>query len=614
MIHNKNIICISSIDWDFIWQGHQEIMSTLAKNGNRVLFIENTGVRSPSIRDIPRLMRRIKNYFKGTKGFRREMENLYILSPLLLPFPYFRIARWINQRLILSVLRRWMVVMDFGDPIIWTFLPTPLSLDIINNLAKKLTVYYCIDNFRVSSISARKIARPEIDLLKSADLVFVTSSELYNYSSTHNNRVHMFPFAVNYEKFEQIRLSQNPIPEELQNIKKPIVGYVGGIHKWIDQKLLGEVAQQYSDFSFVFVGPIQTDISLLSKLKNVYFLGKKEHEKVPLFIKNFDICIVPYSITDYTKNVYPTKLNEYLAMGKSVVSTSLPEVITFNKKHGNLVYVAENTEDFGNCISSSLKEDSQNLRDMRIEVAKENSWSNAIENMSGLIEGEIARKESDIEVHWKEKLVNFYKKAQRKIIVFGVVCLAVYMMLFKTSFVWFLAEPLKISQAPEKTEAIVVFGGGVGETGNPGKSTIERARYAAKLYNEGFGEKIIFSSGYTYKYNDAENMRLIALSEGVKNEDIILEQHANSAYENVRFSKGILDENEWDSILLVSSPYNMRRVSLVFSKWGKEIEVIYAPVKTCQFYDKSAGLNLEQLRAIMHEYLGIIYYWWKGRI
>ena len=62
MLKDENIICISSIDWDFIWQGHHEIMSTFAKNGNRVLFIENTGVRPPMIRDIPRIRKRIKNW------------------------------------------------------------------------------------------------------------------------------------------------------------------------------------------------------------------------------------------------------------------------------------------------------------------------------------------------------------------------------------------------------------------------------------------------------------------------------------------------------------------------------------------------------------------------
>ena len=132
MLKRENIICISSIDWDFIWQGHQEIMSTLARNGNRVLFIENTGVRVPGIRDFPRIKNRIKNWFRGIKGIRKEMENLYVFSPLVLPFPYFRVARWINLHLILPILEKWMKVMDFSNATIWTFLPTGISLDIID--------------------------------------------------------------------------------------------------------------------------------------------------------------------------------------------------------------------------------------------------------------------------------------------------------------------------------------------------------------------------------------------------------------------------------------------------------------------------------------------------
>ncbi|MFC1624676.1 YdcF family protein, partial [Candidatus Omnitrophota bacterium] len=156
--------------------------------------------------------------------------------------------------------------------------------------------------------------------------------------------------------------------------------------------------------------------------------------------------------------------------------------------------------------------------------------------------------------------------------------------------------------------------GGVGETGSPGKSTIERAMYASRLYLGGYAGKVIVSSGYTYVYNDAENMRLLALSMGVPDKDIILENRANSAYENVMFSKKILDKNNWDSILLVSSPYNMRRLSSIFNKQASYIKVFYTPVEMSQFYNRTYGVKIEQIRAIMHEYLGIIYYWVKGYI
>jgi len=614
MLKNENIICISSIDWDFIWQGHQEIMSTLAKNGNRVLFIENTGVRAPGIRDISRLKNRIKNWFRGVKGIRKEMDNLYVFSPLVLPFPYSRIARWINFHLILPILEKWMKVMDFSNPVVWTFLPTPLSLDIADNLVKKIVIYYCIDNFSVSSASVKKIKSSEIKLLKKADLVFVTSTELYNYCSNYSHNVYIFPFAVNFQEFEQARVKEGSFPDELQELKGPIIGYAGGVHKWIDRDLIKKTAEKYPDYSFVFVGPLQTDVSLLKKVKNVHFLGFREHQELPKYIKAFDVCVIPYLLADYTKNVYPTKLNEYLAMGKPVVSSSLPEIEAFNKKYNNIVYSAKDRETFVRYIKQAINENNETLIEKRIEVARENSWENRINKMSELIEKAIERRRLDKETRWKENLLGFYRVTRRRLARVALICLFGYLLLFRTPFIWFVASPLKIVDEPQKSDAIVVFGGGVGETGSPGKSTVERARYAVELYKQGYAKKIIFSSGYTFHYNDAENMKLFALSMGVPERNIILEQKAGSTYENVKFTEQILDRQGWDSILLVSSPYNMGRASLVFKKLADKIKVIYTPVPDSQFYDRKIGSRWQQIKAIIHEYLGILYYWLKGYI
>ncbi|MBU1146732.1 MAG: YdcF family protein [Candidatus Omnitrophica bacterium] len=614
MLKNENIICISSIDWDFIWQGHQEIMSVLAEKGNRVLFIENTGVRSPGLRDVFRIRSRLRNWFKGVKGIRKERENLYVFSPLVLPFPYSRFTRWINKYLILSVLNRWMSIMDFADPVVWTFLPTPLTMDVADNIVKKLFIYYCIDSFSASSASANKIKRSEERLLRKADLVFVTSMELYNYCHRHNEKVYKFPFAVNFKEFEKIGAAVIARPEELNGIERPIIGYVGGVHKWIDLDLVKDLAESHPEYSFVFIGPAQTNIKKLAKLKNVHFLGKKEHERLPAFIKYFDVGIIPYLITEYTMNVYPTKLNEYLALAKPVISTALPEILEFNREFDGIVHVAEDAKAFGESLKKAIAGDNDSLRRKRIDVARRNSWENRIEKMSDLILEGMAIKKLNKEARWKENLANFYKQARNKAIKVAIVCLLAYIVLFKTPFIWFMAEPLKISDVPAKADAIVVFGGGVGETGSPGNSTIERARYASELYNNGYAHKIIFSSGYSYIYNDSQNMRLIALSIGVPDKDIILEQKANSAYENVIFAKEMLDKNKWGSILLVSSPYNMRRVSLVFNKHCKGVKVFYTPIIKSQFYDRSSGIKLEQIRAIAHEYLGVLYYWLKGYI
>lgn len=323
-------------------------------------------------------------------------------------------------------------------------------------------------------------------------MVFVTSKALYNYCSRYNDKTYTFPFAVNFQEFEEARLKKDFTLDELQNIRRPIIGYIGGIHKWVDQGLVKRAAEKYPEHSFVFVGPLQTDISLLKKLRNVHFLGFREHEELPKYIKAFDVCIIPYLLTDYTRNVYPTKLNEYLAMGKPVISSYLPEIESFNGKYDNIVYVGKNAEHFGECIKLAIKEDSESLRKKRIEIAKENSWENRIEQMSDLIEAEADRKKIDREAKWKENLLGFYRIARRRLARVSLICILGYLLFFKTPFIWFVASPLKIVDKPQKADVIVVFGGGVGETGSPGKSTIERTRYAVELYKQDYAKKIIF--------------------------------------------------------------------------------------------------------------------------
>ncbi|MBN1353479.1 MAG: YdcF family protein [Candidatus Omnitrophica bacterium] len=615
MIHNKNIICISSIDWDFIWQGHQEIMSVLAANGNRVLFMENTGVRTPNINDRDRLWKRFLNWKKGFKGIRKLTENLYVYSPLVLPFPYSRLAVKINRILIMSVLKRWMDAMEFHEPIVWTFLPTPIVSGILNELASGLVVYYCIDDFSSSSAGAKKIKRSEERIIKKANLVFATSQKLYEYCHRFNGETHLFPFGVSIGGYNRAREKDIDMPDEMRRIKGPIIGYVGGIHKWVDMELLKKIARIIKDASIVLIGPKQADLCGLDTFENVYVLGKKEQRDLPKFVKFFDVGIIPYKITEYTSHVYPTKINEYLAMGKPVISTEIPEVVRFDRENGkNFIYFIKDESNIKNVIESALRDRDAAITEKRICVANENSWVSRIEKMCDLIEEKLSVLQLKMGRDGLERFRQFYAKARRRIIKVAATAAVLYFLIFYSPLMWFLASPLEISEKPKKVDAIVVFGGGVGETGSPGKSTIERAIFSADLYKQGFARYIIYSSGYTWKYNDAENMKLIAVSMGIPEHNIILDKIGDITYKNVKYTTDILRKNNLHKIILVTSPYNTRRAQLVYKKIANDIDVTYVPVANPQFYHREKPVRLEQIKAIVHEYLGIIYYAVMGYI
>ena len=623
MLKNQNIICISSIDWDFIWQQHQTIMSTFAREGNRVLFIENTGVRSPVLADAPRLKRRIINWINSTKGFRKERENLYVYSPLVLPFPYLKIARWINKFFMIRTIKNWMKVMDFYNPIIWTFLPTPIVLDLVDAISHKAFIYYCTDNFSATSIGAKKVLKYEKNVLKKADAVFVMARNMVKYCLTYSSNVTCVPMGVDSDVFLDLKLSQDK-PSEIKNIRGKVIGFVGGVRSSIDHELVKFLTKRFQDFVFVFVGPIQSDISDLKGIRNIIFTGKKKHTELAAYIKHFDVSIIPYKKDEYTDNISPAKLNEYLIMGSPVVSINLGEVITFNRENGNILYVTDNHEEFASLIERAIKENNDIRIKQRIEVALKSSWNAKIETMSSITENSIEQKKHETSLNWQKRFIETYKIMERKIVKIGTALVLCFLIVFYTPLIWFLAEPLTLYEVPKKSDAIVVFAGGVGESGKAGQGYEERVQYAVELYKEGYVKNMIFSSGYVYTFKEPIVMRALALSLGIPESAIILEDKARNTEENVKFTSEIVRLKGWKSILLVSSPYNMRRAALVFNKVDKDMRVTYVPVKNGLFYshplvDKNGKrvwkrINLRQIRGILHEYLGIAYYFVKGRI
>jgi uncharacterized SAM-binding protein YcdF (DUF218 family)/glycosyltransferase involved in cell wall biosynthesis len=607
----RDVLCISSIDWDFIWQGHQEIMSTLAARGHRVLFLENTGVRAPKLSDMPRVRQRIRNWARGTRGFREERPNLFVYSPIVLPLPYSRLARWINRVFLTHSIRRWMHAVGFARPVVWTFLPTPLAHALIDHLDPALTIYYCIDDLPSSSHDARRIVSSEQAMFRRADLVFVTSEKLRERAAQSSNVVQFFPFGVRFHSFDEARQAPRTPPEDIASIKRPIVGYVGGMHQWVDQDLIADVARRLRDVSFVFVGPAQCDLTRLEACPNVTLLGGKPHATLPAYIREFDVGIVPYRLSDYTTNVYPTKLNEYLAMGLPVVATDLLEIRRFNDEHGEIVSVAKDAEQFAAAISATLRDPRPSEVARRLEVAKSNSWETRIAQMSAQIDRAVAAK-SQAEEGWDARLKRAYRVAQQRTISIVAALAIAYLVIFYTPMVWMLASPLRIAEAPQPADAIVVFAGGVGESGEAGGGYQERVKQAVDLYRQGYAPRVVLVSGFVFAFPEAEVMRSLAMSNGVPGDAIQLVTDVENTRDYAVRSREVLAQNGSKRALLVSSPYHMRRALLAWRRAAPDIEAIPSPAPISQFYAHGRGASLDQIRGILQEYAAIALYWWRG--
>jgi len=103
-----------------------------------------------------------------------------------------------------------------------------------------------------------------------------------------------------------------------------------------------------------------------------------------------------------------------------------------------------------------------------------------------------------------------------------------------------------------------------------------------------------------------------AVGQGVPDSAIVLEERSTNTYQNVVYVDDILRDHRWRTILLVSSPYHMRRATLVWRKVAPEVTVIHTPPPRSQFYDRGRGATLDQVRGIVQEYAAIAAYWRRG--
>jgi glycosyltransferase involved in cell wall biosynthesis len=396
MITGRDILYISSIEWDFLWQAHQEIARRLAAAGNRVLYVENTGVRSPGIKDAKRVVSRLRRslHSLGRRGARQVAPNIFVYSPLVLPPFGSAWQRLLNRHFFLRHLRAIARGLGMKDVLIWTYLPTDTALDIIRGYDndRSLLIYYGVANFSYLTPKTLQLEKSEQELLRLADLVFVNCSELAGKFALRQKDPHIFPPGVDMSAFPAETSSDpgsRPDPLNLAKLPGPMIGYVGGLHRFVDYDLLADMARARPDWSWVFLGAHQVPLEKLQDLPNVHLFGQQPHAELALHLRFFDVCIVPY-LSDGSgemSTVVPTKINEYLAAGKAVVSTDLPTVLQFNNEHQILVTSPAIPQQFLQSIEAQLlAAHDPALRKKRREVASAGDWETRIEEMSELIE------------------------------------------------------------------------------------------------------------------------------------------------------------------------------------------------------------------------------------
>ncbi len=373
-----DIVCFAIINWEFRWQRPQQMMALWGRRGRRVFYLRISDFLPPGGEPV------------AIEPLAENVWQVRIALPVGFSFysgehPEGFTAAGLEA---LRALRERFAI-DNAVAVVELASWTPLARAAREAFGWPI-VYDCMDDWKTFPGIGQQpalMAREE-ELVATADLMVVSSGTIQERWAGRRPDVLLARNAADFEFFHNAD-GEDPLP----GVTGPVAGFFGAIAEWFDRDLMAEVAKARPDVTFVLVGGVhRTTVEELQALPNVRFEGLQPYEKMPLYLRRFDVCLVPFEVSPVTAGMDVVKLYEYLSQGKPVVTTPIREIVTYEE----LLYLAVDAEQFTRQLDRALAESDPTLRDRRIALARDNTWGERLDRIEsqirqGLAAGELRR-------------------------------------------------------------------------------------------------------------------------------------------------------------------------------------------------------------------------------
>ncbi len=369
----SDLIVFSHLRWNFVFQRPQHVHSRLAQS-RRVFFIEE-----------PIFEEATKPHWK----FSSPSKNVIVCQPHT-PVKDWGYAE--SQIALLQTLVREMVAEhEIDTPAIW--FSTPLALPLINGINTGAVVYDCMDELSAFLHAPPQLLQRERELLARADVVFTGGPSLYKAKKDRHPNVHCFSSSVDAAHFAQALDGKAQDAPDQATLPHPRLGFYGVIDERFDIDLIDAVGKAHPEWQICLVGPVvKIDPAALPQRDNIHYFGQRSYAELPNFLAGWNVCLLPFARNESTRFISPTKVIEYMAAEKPIVSTSITDVA---EPYGDIVRLGDAAEEFIKACESSLNmstaDKSQRIERMHSVLAR-TSWDNTAAAMNEQIERAIQKR------------------------------------------------------------------------------------------------------------------------------------------------------------------------------------------------------------------------------
>ena len=355
--------------WSTLWQPRHHVLTRLARFYH-VCYVEPSlhwrrTWSSPS---------KDRAAAAATPGFVVHAPERWL--PELLGWPRvsgaLRNSRWrrARQRLVRRGCRRIVLY-------VWR----PEFAGALDRIPHDLSCYHIDDEYSFSRVE-EPIDPVERDLIERVDRVFIHSPALLEKKGKLNPQTTFVPNGVDYRAHATVA----PEPLDLLGVPRPRIGYTGRVKRQLDWPLIEQLVLRHENWQFVFVGAhaphdeVREAVARLSPKPNLCFLGAKSVDELAVYPQHFDACIMPYRVDDYTRFIYPMKVNEYLASGTPTAGSSIRSL----EEYAKVVELARTSEEWSRaierCLSPSARESGR--REDRQRMAQLHDWDRLTERVA----------------------------------------------------------------------------------------------------------------------------------------------------------------------------------------------------------------------------------------
>lgn len=206
-------------------------------------------------------------------------ENLWELYPTCILesanwLPLTFLFRIVNNNRLANEIKKAIVKLNFKDFILFNDSDMFRSFHLPEMLKPTLSVYYNRDNMMSVPYWYKHGHILEPELIAKSDIVTANSIYLADIAKKHNSNSFYVGQGYETEAFDLSKITSKP--NDIENIKKPIIGYIGALYKLrLDLDLIEHIEKSKPEWNIVLIGPEDDAFnqSPLHQLSNVHFLG-----------------------------------------------------------------------------------------------------------------------------------------------------------------------------------------------------------------------------------------------------------------------------------------------------------------------------------------------------